>query len=182
MCPEERGFSWGHIQKGDAGTYRRLYRQYFARLLRLATAILRNEAEAEEVVQEAMLRLFRYAQDGSNAPINNICGFLLATTSNLAIDCARRKGLHVHRGDLWMDAVHQELPSDHVQMGEVQAILTQGLDSLSILQRTCLILNIQESLSLNEIAESLDISTADVRKHIHRAREKLKSRFRSYQS
>ncbi len=78
------------VAAGDQAAFASLVADYAPRLLRFATSMLGSgPAEAEEVVQEAMIRLWRHA--GSWQPDGRISTWLHRVTYHLAIDGLRRR-------------------------------------------------------------------------------------------
>ena len=142
-----------------------LFRDHYTPLLRAAWLLLRDRAAAEDVVQEAFLRMHRRRLREPD----RAAGYLRTTVVNLA------------RGRLRHLAVaerHQERPSDRsqaVDQGDDRRLVLAALDELPTRQRECMVLRYYLDLSERDIAEALGISTGSVKTHVHRAMTALES-------
>ncbi len=143
---------------GEAGAARVLTARLLPRVLRHATRVLGNAGEAEDVAQEAMLRLWRVAAtwqaDGPARPGT----WLYRVTANLAIDRLRARV-----GSVPLDAAPEasdEAPGPAEAMDDAtrRAALDRALQTLPDRQRQAVVLRHIEGLSNPEIAEVLDIS------------------------
>lgn len=169
-----------------------LYQQYSGRGLRYAAALLRNESDAEEAVQEAFCRLLGPlgmgriplgSTSGSNG-VNGVGeaqldqdGFAAAyfrILRNHSIDLLRRRR---HRDHLPIDAVPEPLappgPVDGDRGQRLQRQVAEALADLPARQREALELRIHGRLSYDEIGRILDCTHAQVRSFIYRARRQL---------
>lgn len=145
---------------GDAEAARALTLRLTPRVLRLAARMLGDAAEAEDVVQEAMLRLWRIAADWRQGEAQ-VATWLYRVASNLCTDRLRR------RRTVDLDAVPEvEDAATGVVEGMIEAdrarALQQALDALPERQRTAVILRHIEGLSNPEIAEVMDIGVEAV--------------------
>ncbi len=145
---------------GDAGAARALTLRLTPRVLGYATRLLSDRAEAEDVTQEAMLRLWRIAPDWRQGEAK-VTTWLYRVVSNLCTDRLRKT-----RG-VALDAVPE--PEDGAQGAEaglqeaarVEA-LQQALDALPERQKQALVLRHIEGLSNPEIAQIMDIGVEAV--------------------
>jgi RNA polymerase sigma-70 factor (ECF subfamily) len=147
---------------GDQGAARVLTARLLPRVVSHALRVLGDRAEAEDVAQEAMMRLWRAAAtwrpDGAAKPGT----WLYRVTANLVVDRLRRSGRAVG-----LDAVEE--PADEAESAEARlmrqgrmAALDAGLARLPERQRQAVVLRHIEGLSNPEIAAVLDISTEAV--------------------
>lgn len=148
---------------GDRAAARDLTLRLTPRAMALAHRMLGDRAEAEDVTQEAMLKLWKMAPDWEPGR-GQVSTWLYRVTSNLCTDRLRsRKG----RGPVPLDAV-AEPPDDgpgreealHLQ--ERAAALEDALLTLPERQRQAVILRHLEGLANPEIAEVMDISVEAV--------------------
>lgn len=149
-------------------------------LYRLALRITLNPAEAEDVVQETMMKV--WARRDSWDTIDNIEAFCTTTCRNLSLDKTRRMG----RSEASLDAVAIE-PTDHdsasnpeelaVQRDRVK-LIRQLIDRLPEKQRSVMQLRDVEGKSYKDIAVMLDISEEQVKVNIFRARQTIKQQFK----
>lgn len=161
------------IAEGDEGAFRELAGLHAPRMLRLAGRMMRGTAEAEEVVQEALLRLWQEA--GRWDPARGRLGtWLHVVTTRLCLDQLRRKQ------PLPLDDVAMEMLADGepdaltvlLRDDELQA-LRQAMASLPARQRVAVALFYLEELPGQEAAEAMGLSLRAFWSLLHRARAAL---------
>ncbi len=152
----------------------RMFAEQGASLVRLARVFCDDRDAAEDLVQEAFIRLHRSA--GSIRDIGRAPAFLRSIVINLARDHNRR-GLMSLRHRASADPVPPPAEPDDraVHDEEVDEVLT-ALRTLPERQRACLVLHYYEELSIAEVAETLHISTNSVKTHCRRGLASLESR------
>lgn len=152
-----------------------------ARLTRIAAQVLGDAAEAQDVVQQAWLRL--HSSLDSGATIENLPGWLTTVTTRLCMDRLRLRvpepvdeldaldgtptssvGDPEHDGDPWHDVVLAEA---------VGTALHVVLDRLTPRERVAFVLHDTFAVDFEAIAELLDTNAAAARKLASRARAKL---------
>lgn len=156
---------------GDAKAFQLLVDRHLPRILGLTRRMLGDDAEAEDVAQEAMLRLWRHAgdYDPTRAKLST---WLYRVASNLSIDKLRgRKFAPLE------DAPEQEVSASQ-EKGILEEQLSQRVDvamqGLPERQRLALVLFHYQELSMAETAEMLDCSVEAVESLLGRARRSLK--------
>lgn len=141
------------------------------RLKSLAYRMLGSVADAEDVVQEAELRLHAADPQPDSAE-----GFLVRTVSNLSIDRLRR--LQTERAQYVGPWLPEPLVDDETLGAEQAEGLSLGflmlLEALSPAERIVYVLKEAFDFSFVEIADVLEISAASARQRGHRARRKLR--------
>jgi len=157
--------------RGDPHAARALATRHAPRLMAVATRVLGDPAEAEDVTQEALLRLWRVAPEWE--PRGAAVGtWLYRVASNLCIDRLRRPRA------LGSDAV-PEVPDDrpdadgHLQAADRAAALQAALATLPDRQRIAIVLRHFEERGNPEIAEILETSVEAVESLLARARRSL---------
>src|SRR4051794_25344025 len=146
------------------------------RLLRLAYGQLGSIAEAEDVLQDAWLRLQRVDPD----EIRDLHGWLTTTVSRLALDTLRsaRVRREAYVGP-WLPEpiVREPGPEDRVAMAEdVSLALLVVLESLSASERIAFVLHDVFGYAFAEVAEVLDTTPQAARQHGSRARRAVEAR------
>lgn len=147
---------------------------YQASLLRYATRVLNNEDAAQDVVQEAFIRLHSNLDKIRSRGVQ-VKGWLFRTTHNAAVDYirkeSRRRNLH-ERQSKQADLFAND-PEALNERTEKQALVMQHLNSLKPKEREVLVLRLQEGMSYKEIAAVLNRSEGYVGTLIHTATKKL---------
>ena len=143
------------------------------RLFRLALRVTMNRAEAEDVVQDTLLRVWERRSEWGQ--IDNLEAFAIATCRNRALDVAKRAG----RNTVPLDKVEgSHLPAPNAQLSlearEQLSHVRRLMNSLPELQRTIMLLRDIEGQSYGEIAKELGISETQVKVYLHRARTKVR--------
>lgn len=149
------------------------------KLYRLALRITLNPAEAEDVVQETMIKVWN--RRDSWETIDNMETFCLTVCRNLALDKAR----HMGNQTLSLEGEMEPSDSSHHANPEEQAIqrdrirlVRQLIDQLPEKQRSCMQLRDIEGKSYKDIATVLDITEEQVKINIFRARQTIKEQFK----
>lgn len=156
---------------GDQSAARELTRRFTPRIFAVAQRMLQDPAEAEDVTQEAMLRLWRIAPDWQENGAK-VSTWLYRVTSNLCIDRLRKRRVST------MDAMPEmadETPGVVARLEETDraAALFTALEVLPERQRLVIVLRHMEERSNPEIAEIMGTSVEAVESLLTRARRAL---------
>lgn len=141
------------------------------RLYRLALRITMNKAEAEDVVQDTLLKVWECRENWNQ--INNLEAFAIATCRNRALDVVKRAGRNTENLDE-MAHFSSQTPHEQLEAREEISLVRRLMDSLPEVQRTIMLLRDIEGKTYQEIAQTLDISETQVKVYLHRARTKIK--------
>lgn len=151
------------------------------RLYRLALAILNHTAEAEDTVEDTLIRVWEENQQHPEKDIADLTAYLTIVCRNLALDRAERRARQHPLTDTMPD-IADETPAQ----SEAHADLQQRYDkTLSLIhnlrepQRSCLILRDVEGLSYQEIAHTLQLTEGQVKINIHRARQAVREAYQA---
>ncbi|MGK2950711.1 MAG: RNA polymerase sigma factor [Acidimicrobiales bacterium] len=151
---------------------RRLYVEHAASLVRLARLFVDDRNAAEDLVQEAFIRLARHAhriEDGAKAT-----AYLRSIVLNLARDHNRR-GLVSLRHRQPADAA-QATTEDEVVLHDDQRAVIEALRELPLRQRDCVVLRYYFDAGIAQIADTLGISQNSVKTHLKRGLSALEAR------
>jgi len=188
MADSEEQALLERIRNGDDSGFEVLVKEHTSKIVGLAWRLVGNREEAEDLAQEAFLRLHRSLPTFRGD--SRIGTWLYRTTTRLAIDHLRRerikRKLFFFRQD--NDAPDPvELASDgrrdqqrELLAQEALQTLRQGLNKLSSRQQVIFTLRHYEGLSLKEIAEHLGLETGTVKAHLHRAVTQLRQDMADY--
>ena len=170
------------VSEGDSGAFAELVERFRKRLYFLAHQMLGNHLDADEVVQETFVRIYRRREELVN--VTNFTSFLIRIATNYAIDILRRRKGHSQvsddsvslPGEIQMELSRKvKTPGDHLRNKVVMEEIRRALDMLPPKQKITALLHDVVGHSKSEIAEILDCPEATVRSNLHIARRKLKS-------
>ena len=170
------------ILAGETQVYHELIRPYERSVYMMALSYMKNEADAEDVAQEAFVRAFRHlASFRAEAKFST---WLISITLNEARSRLRRQSV------VRMESIDEppdkekgispallcdwrEIPSETVEREEVRQLIQQAVETLPDIYREVFLLRDVEELNINETAEALNISIPSVKVRLHRARMML---------
>ncbi len=164
------------VKAGDTALYEIIMRRYNQRLYRVARAILRDDAEAEDVIQDAYVRAYQHLEQfAGRAPfsawltriaVNEALGRLRLRKRNQQLDDTEDDG------ELRMDIVETSPdPERNASTAELGHLLEEALLALPEKYRTVVMLRDVEELSTSETAAALDVSEENVKIRLHRGHE-----------
>ncbi len=172
------------VQNGEIEVFYELVRPYERGVFLAALSLVKNEADAEEVAQEAMLKAFKgLARFRGEAKFST---WLIQIAINEAKMKLRRDRRHLYesleeglRGDdgdyMPKDyADWREIPSEALEQKELRVALTKALKSLPEKYRIVLVLRDVQQLSIAETSQALGISEANVKTRLSRARLQMR--------
>ncbi len=144
------------------------------RLFRLAMRITLVREDAEDMVQETLIRLWKSLQEGTQ--IDNLEAFALTVCRNLCLDyMARREQQNVAFDEELHDRPDAtRSPYDDIVRSEQSARLNALINTLPEKQRTAMQLRDIEGRTYREIADIMQISESDVKVNIFRARRTVR--------
>lgn len=161
---------------GDAAAARRLAARLVPRLHALASRVLADPAEAEDVTQETMLRLWKAAPDwrAEGAQVSTWCW---KVALNLCID-RRRRAVRLAYGDPPERPDPAPSAPESLMADERRRALDAAMAELPERQRAALSMKLDLGLSQREIAAALDCGEEAVESLLARGRRKLAERLR----
>jgi RNA polymerase sigma-70 factor (ECF subfamily) len=177
LTPAERPTDTELVERvlaGDTRALETLMRLHNRRLYRTARAILRDDAEAQDAVQEAYLSAYRSLRSfRGDAKLST---WLVRITANEALMRRRRRTLPAQaEADAEMLVDDTADPEADAERSEVRRLLQSRIDALPEGYRTVFMLRGVEELSVGETAAALDIPEATVRTRFFRARGLLRA-------
>jgi len=161
------------VARGDEPAYRLLTRRHLPAMLGLARRILGNAADAEDVAQEAMLRVWTHAPRWQ--PLAAFRTWLTRVVVNLCLDRKRKArwvGLDA-AGEIVDPAPDAGEKAEH---DERERLLAAAVAELPARQRTAIVLTYSEGMSNAQVAEVLDTSVAAVETLLVRGKQNLRAR------
>lgn len=166
---------------GDHIAFELLMRRHNRRLFRLARATLRNDAEAEDALQEAYLAAYRSCRQfrGDAAPATWLYRLVLnECLSRIRRQARRDKVAPMQRTQETseldtMAANKDNSPENMLMRAEMRSMLERELDAMPEIFRQVFVLRCVEEMTVEETADCLDIPEATVRSRLFRARGML---------
>lgn len=164
MIPDEELLQ--RANDGDPGAFEALYRRYRDRVHRLAWRFTGNPQDALDVVQETFLYLLKKLP-GLRLTAS-MTTFLYPVVKHLSLNLRRRRGC--------IEADEEILTAIPDPSGQPtpRAELAAALAGLSQEQREVVLMRFVDDMSLDEIAEALEVPTGTVKSRLHRALDTLR--------
>ncbi len=161
-------------KEGDVSAFRELVVRYSAAIHNFALRLLRDPMEAENVTQEAFLRIIisldRMRLDLPFKP------YLFRIAVNLCFDYLRMKRPVLFSESETMNDIVEDMPEmiDRIEKDELRSQMRTLIDALPEHYRVVVVLRYNEDFSYEEIAQALNLPLNTVRTHLRRAKEQLK--------
>jgi RNA polymerase sigma-70 factor, ECF subfamily len=160
------------VLAGHVPEFAILMRRHNQRLYRAARAILRNETEAEDALQDGYLAAFRAL--GSFEGRASFGAWMMKIVVHEAVRRRRRLGSSEIPG-LTEQAAPEPSPEQSMSLREMAAVIETAIDSLPDGYREVLMLRDVAEVSTAEAADALELTEENVRVRLHRARELVRS-------
>jgi RNA polymerase sigma-70 factor (ECF subfamily) len=161
------------VRAGETALYEVIMRRYNQRLYRVARAILHNDAEAEDVMQDAYVRAYTHLdQFAARAPFS---AWLTRIAGHEALARLRSRNQHQQvdvsdlDGEISMKSLYKSPdPEQNASMAQLKEFLEQAVLDLPEQYRTVIMLRDIDELSTAETAHALDLTEENVKVRLHR--------------
>lgn len=177
---------------GDTSAFEQLVRNYQNRLVAVFFHMIRDQEAAEDLAQEAFLRIYRARNNYK--PTAKFSTWLFRIAGNLASNSRRSKGrkkevplsirdsgpLGPRPQEKMFAEKSGHMPTRQLARTEVQSVVQDALGELNERQRMALLLHKFEGMSYADIGEAMEMSPAAVKSLLSRARENLRDKLESY--
>jgi RNA polymerase sigma-70 factor (ECF subfamily) len=177
-------------QQRDGAAFRTIMQRNNRRLYRMARAVVLNDSEAEDVVQEAYVRAFtslhQFRGDASLATwlsrivLNEALGRLRRRRPTLDLETIDNRPQSQAQVIPFPLATPQLDPERIMAQREIQRLVEQAIDDLPEAFRIVLVARIIEEMSIEETAELLGLRAETVKTRLHRARALLKDALKKH--
>jgi RNA polymerase sigma-70 factor (ECF subfamily) len=170
---------------GEHAAYEAIMRRHNRALYRTARSVLRNDADAEEAVQESYIAAYRHL--GSFRGQSSLATWLTRIVINESLQRLRRRkseidtvpadnviNLDAHMAMAYDGDRRSETPEDALAREQARRLLERRIDELPSAFRTVFVLRALEELSVEECAACLQVPEATVRTRYFRARQLLR--------
>jgi len=167
----------------DEAAVRTIIKAHNRRLYRLARGILRNDGEAEDVVQETYVRAFTHLKDFRGD--SSLSTWLSRIAMNEALGRLRRQRPSVELSSLPQGVLEAQIiqfpltsaaddPEKSMAQREIQHVVEGAIDELPEPFRIVFITRVLEGMNVEETADILDLKPETVKTRLHRARAMLR--------
>jgi RNA polymerase sigma-70 factor, ECF subfamily len=181
---EDRGLI-AKAQQGDVAAFRQLVERHQRRAFAIALALVRDENDARELVQDAFLRVFKGLNNFQGS--SSFFTWLYRIITNLSIDLIRKPGRQLvdidearFESDESQEAEYPLLsrvdgsdPADVVRRREIASRLQTALEALPPYHRGVIVMREIEGLSYEEMAQAMGVSKGTIMSRLFHARQKL---------
>jgi len=168
------------VRAGDAGLFEILMRRHNQRIYRAARAVLKDESEVEDVMQQAYINAYTHLHQFEER--SQFSTWLTRIALNAAF--GRRKKIRLaasvtenpdEHGEL-METIRSAQPDPERQAyaGELHRVLEEAVDGLPDAYRTVFMLRDVEGLSTHETSDGLGLGEEAVKTRLHRARAMIR--------
>ena len=163
------------VRRGDTALYEIIMRRYNQRLYRVARAILRNNAEAEDVMQDAYVRAYQHLDQFAGRALFSTWLTRIAVHEALSRLRLRNRNQQLddtgQDGEISMNMVETSPdPEQSASRAELSHLLEEALLDLPEHYRTVVMLRDVEGMSTTETAMALDLTEENVKIRLHRGR------------
>ncbi len=171
------------IRKGDMAAFEELFNKYYAFLCLVAEHIVRNPEEAEEIVSDVFVRLWKIRDKTDE--ITSVKGYLVKAVYNTSLNYLEQnatiKKLTDHSyPDLKLLAWDSDYPLGQLYGKEVQEILDQAINRLPDSCRRIFLMSRNDDMKYSDIADKLGISVNTVKAHMKIALSRLRESVKYY--
>lgn len=167
---------------GDPKAFRKLVARHQRRAFAISFALVRDEQDAREIVQEAFIRVYRGLDSFHGG--SSFFTWLYRIVTNLSIDLVRKPArreaeLHddrAHGDELdipFLARIEGADPADFVRRRELAVRIQAAIDALPPYHRGVIVMREVEGMSYEEMAEAMGVSKGTIMSRLFHARQKL---------
>lgn len=171
-------------RKGDPRAFVEIVELYNSKIFYLAYRMLSNRHEAEDVVQDTFLRVYRNLDRYDEN--QKFSTWIYRIGTNLCIDRLRKRkpnySLDAEMNDQEGIDGYAMFPSDdrtpetYLLVSETQQLVHEAIESLPAKYKTVMVLRYLKDMSLQEISDVLDMPVTTIKTRVHRGREFLRKK------
>jgi RNA polymerase sigma-70 factor (ECF subfamily) len=170
------------VRAGETGFFEELFRRHRQRVYRVARAIVRDDAEAADIVQEAYLRAYIHLDQFAGRArfstwLTKIAVYLALNRARVGRRQKEKEGVPISEGNSLKGEIATGSDPERRAFGkEVKTILETAIDALPDRYRAVFMMREIEQMSTAETAECLNLSQDTVKTRLHRARALLRGK------
>jgi len=162
------------VAQGDEAAFAELYNYYKVPALRFSTALLKDEEEAENMLQDVFVKIWMKRQHIK--PDHNFNSYLFTCLRNMAFDHFKKLEKNEFLRKQYMEVMKMASDEEKEEKERRIGLIQTAIDSLSQKRKQILRLNIEEGKSYQEIAEFLLISKNTVKNQLVKAKQILREK------
>ncbi len=172
------------VKQSDVQFFDQFVRRYQDPLLRFAVKFLGDSEMAQDVVQEAFIRVAR--EPSRLLKVSSCHNWLLKVVRNIGIDHVRKSARYRKHTQAAESSVRARIeeredardPSSSLETRETRELVKDAVDELNPQQREIFLLKVSEGKTYREIAEITGLTATNVGYHLHHIMKKLADRLR----
>ena len=174
------------IKHGDKEAFEELYKLTSPKVYFVALKIVCNEQDAEDILQETYIKVLEKIDEID--PSQSFMGWLYRVVSNKSKNHLKKKNAVLF--DACEEEEFDDIPDDRVDFNPEESLdrneacreVMTAIDELSDEKRICIIMKYFGEMTVNEIAESLEVPESTVRNRVFVAKKELKGKFENKSS
>lgn len=172
------------IKQGNIASYESLYKEYYIFLCMIAEHIVRNHADAEEIVSDVFVKLWNIREKINIT--TSIKAYLVKAVHNTSLNYLERSGISnncsdsLSNSDFRLLAWDSDYPLGRLYEKEIMEILEQGINELPDACRQVFLLSRDDDMTYKDIADKLGISVNTVKAQIKKALARLRITLKDY--
>lgn len=162
------------VIQGDENAFAELYNYYKSPALRFTTSLLKDEEEAENMVQDVFLKIWIKREHIKTE--YNFSSYLFTCLRNMAFDYFKKMEKSEQLRKQFMEGMMLMADDEQEEKERRISLVQNAVESLSVKRKLILKLNIEEGKSYQEIAEFLRISKNTVKNQLVKAKQILRDK------
>lgn len=169
------------VKKGDKKAFEELYKLTSSRAYFTALQICGDKQEAEDILQESYITALNKIR--SLERTESFMGWFNRIIVNKSRDFLKKKNPKLlSEEDEWIlqgqaDEKLEFSPEDNVDKEELKSVVMDAVQELTVEKRTCVIMKYFNDMSVNEIAQAMEVPVSTVKNRLFDARKELKNLF-----
>ena len=180
------------VRDDDASAFEELMRRYQDRLVTVLDHLVGSRDQAEDLAQDVFLRIYRSRK--TYVPGAKFSTWLFTIANNVASNARRRRSRHkeinldvrpatttgVHSMEELAQAASGLMPTRQIDKAEMREVVRQAISTLNERQRMAVLLSKFESMSYEDIAETMEMTPQAIKSLLSRARTNLRQVLEPY--